>query len=121
MPSLYREAPTFPSQTLWALHTTAVNRCFSSSLVRGRRILRSSPCSTQELEVNTLVINTAFGGCSEALTSVTMPVVLVARKEMHHEGHGATGQGEDRALAHSLPANLPHISRLCNAARPGWL
>jgi hypothetical protein len=22
---LYREAPTFPFQTLWALHTTAVN------------------------------------------------------------------------------------------------
>src|SRR5215203_1078606 len=35
--------PTFPSQTLWALHTTVVNRCLSLSLVSGRGILRTSP------------------------------------------------------------------------------
>src|SRR5215218_1951497 len=89
--------------------------------VRGSGILRSSPCSTQRLEADSLMINTAFGGCSEAFTPVTMPVVLVARKEMHREGHRGTGQREDRGRAQSLPANLPHISRLCNAVHPGWL
>src|ERR687890_1703529 len=67
-----------------------------------------------------VAINTAFEGCSEVLTPVTMLIVLVARKEMQREGHSCTGR-RDRALAHSLPANLSHISRLSNAAHPGWL
>jgi hypothetical protein len=67
-----------------------------------------------------VAINTTFEGWSEVLTPVTILVVLVAGEEMHREGFGGTDQG-DRGLAHSLPANLPHISRLCPTAHPGWL
>jgi hypothetical protein len=39
-----------------------------------------------------IVKNGAFEGCGEALTPVTILVVLVARKEMHRERDGGTGQ-----------------------------